>query len=72
MNSLQPGQTYEISDAYVGMTDKVPARVIVHRLTKNNNKTITRSNGKRKKKGMKYSARSKRLSGINVYMTNTL
>ena len=38
MNSLQPGQTYEISDAYVGMTDKVPARVIVHRLTKNNNK----------------------------------
>ncbi|PGP50421.1 IS4 family transposase, partial [Bacillus thuringiensis] len=23
MNSLQPGQTYEISDAYVGMTDKV-------------------------------------------------
>ena len=50
MNSLQPGQTYEISDAYVGMTDKVPARVIVHRLTKNNNKTITRSNGKRKRK----------------------
>ncbi len=33
MNSLQPGQTYEISDAYVGMTDKVPTRVIVHRLT---------------------------------------
>ncbi|PGM55561.1 IS4 family transposase, partial [Bacillus cereus] len=33
MNSLQPGQTYEISDAYVGMIDKVPARVIVHRLT---------------------------------------
>ncbi len=34
MNSLQPEQTYEISDAYVGMTDKVPTRVIVHRLTK--------------------------------------
>ncbi len=30
MNSLQPGQTCEISDAYVGMTDKVPTRVIVH------------------------------------------
>ena len=70
MSSLQPGQTCEIADAYVGMTDKVPTRVIVHRLTKNNNKTITRSNCK-KKKGMKYSARSKRLSGINVYMTNT-
>lgn len=34
MNSLQPGQTYEIDNAYVGMIDKVPARVIVYRLTK--------------------------------------
>ncbi len=34
MSSLQPGQTCEIADAYVGMTDKVPTRVIVHRLTK--------------------------------------
>ncbi|PEJ29539.1 IS4 family transposase, partial [Bacillus wiedmannii] len=34
MSSLQPGQTCEIADAYVGMIDKVPARVIVHRLTK--------------------------------------
>ncbi|WP_235713370.1 IS4 family transposase [Bacillus mycoides] len=34
MNSLQPGQTCEIADAYVGMIDKVPARVIFHRLTK--------------------------------------
>ena len=34
MNSLQPGQTCEISDAYVGMTDKIPTRVIVYRLTK--------------------------------------
>ncbi len=33
MSSLHPGQTYEISDAYVGMIDKVPTRVIVHRLT---------------------------------------
>ncbi|MEJ9268999.1 IS4 family transposase, partial [Bacillus thuringiensis] len=31
MNSLQLGQTCEISNAYVGMTDKVPTRVIVHR-----------------------------------------
>ncbi|HHL3302763.1 TPA: hypothetical protein ACQ444_003478, partial [Bacillus cereus] len=34
MNSLQPGQTCEIANAYVGMIDKVPARVIAHRLTK--------------------------------------
>ncbi|MED2915233.1 IS4-like element IS231Y family transposase [Bacillus thuringiensis] len=72
MNSLQPGQTYEISDAYVGMTDKVPTRVIVHRLTKEQQQQqrLDDQTVREKKKGMKYSARSKRLSGINVYMTN--
>ncbi|AKR13074.1 hypothetical protein AC241_30865 (plasmid) [Bacillus thuringiensis] len=50
MNSLQPGQTCEIPDAYVGMIDKVPTRVIVHRLTKEQQKkTITRSNCEGKK-----------------------
>lgn len=38
MNSLQPGQTCEISNSYVGMTDKVPTRVIVHQLTKEQQK----------------------------------
>ncbi len=38
MNSLKPGQTCEISDAYVRMTDKVPTRVVVHRLTKEQQK----------------------------------
>ncbi|HDR8141953.1 TPA: IS4 family transposase [Bacillus cereus] len=71
MSSLQPGQTYEISDAYVGMTDKVPTRVIVHRLTDEQQQKRLRNQAIReKKKGMKYSPRSKRLSGINVYMTN--
>ncbi|PKJ55677.1 IS4 family transposase [Bacillus sp. SN10] len=71
MSSLQPGQTYEISDAYVGMTDKVPTRVIVHRLTDEQQQKRLRDQAIReKKKGMKYSPRSKRLSGINVYMTN--
>ncbi len=40
MNSLQPGQTYEISDAYVGMTDKIPTRLIVHWLTKEQQKRL--------------------------------
>ncbi|MGG5741510.1 IS4 family transposase [Bacillus cereus group sp. IBL03679] len=72
MNSLQPGQTYEISDAYVGMTDKVPTRVIVHRLTdEQQQKRLQDQAVREKKKGIKYSPRSKRLSGINVYMTNT-
>ncbi|MEH7280366.1 IS4 family transposase [Bacillus toyonensis] len=72
MNSLQPGQTCEIFDAFVGMTDKVPTRVIVHRLTKEQQqKRLQDQTIREKKKGMKYSPRSKRLSGINVYMTNT-
>ena len=72
MNSLQPGQTCEISNAYVGMIDKVPTRVIVHRLTKEQQqKRLQDQTVREKKRGMKYSARSKRLSGINVYMTNT-
>ncbi|MGN4719188.1 IS4 family transposase [Bacillus cereus group sp. MYBK226-2] len=72
MNSLQPGQTYEISDAYVGMTDKVPTRVIVHQLTdEQQQKRLQDQAVREKKKGIKYSPRSKRLSGINVYMTNT-
>ncbi|QKE10791.1 IS4 family transposase [Bacillus cereus] len=72
MNSLQIGQTCEISDAYVGMTDKVPTRVIVHQLTKEQQqKRLQDQTVREKKKGMKYSPRSKRLSGINVYMTNT-
>ena len=72
MISLQPGQTYEISDAYVGMINKVPARVIVHRLTEEQQQKRLQDQAVReKKKGTKYSARSKRLSGINVYMTNT-
>ncbi|MEB2588767.1 IS4 family transposase [Bacillus cereus] len=72
MNPLQPGQTCEIFDAFVGMTDKVPTRVIVHRLTKEQQqKRLQDQTVREKKKGMKYSPRSKRLSGINVYMTNT-
>ena len=69
MNSFQLGQTYEISNAYVGMTDKVPTRVIIHRQTKEQ-KRLQDQTVRENKKAMKYSARSKRLSGINVYMTN--
>ncbi|PDY38454.1 IS4 family transposase, partial [Bacillus wiedmannii] len=72
MNSFQPGQTCEIFNAYVGMNDKVSTRVIVHRLTKEQQQKRLQDQAVReKKKGMKYSPRSKRLSGINVYMTNT-
>ncbi|MMZ58816.1 Transposase DDE domain protein [compost metagenome] len=71
MNALQPGQTYEITDAYIGMSEKLPARVIIHRLTEEQQKKRLRDQAVReKKKGMTYSPRSKRLSGMNVYTTN--
>ncbi|EEM86022.1 Transposase [Bacillus thuringiensis serovar pulsiensis BGSC 4CC1] len=54
------------------MIDKVPAHVIVHRFTKEQQqKRLQDPAAREKKKEMEYSARSKRLSGINVYMTNT-
>lgn len=34
MNQLSPGQTMEISEAYIGQYQKLSARVIIHRLTK--------------------------------------
>ncbi|CAH0128349.1 hypothetical protein SRABI134_00208 [Peribacillus sp. Bi134] len=33
MNQLRPGQTLEISVAYIGLYQKLPARVVIHRLT---------------------------------------
>ncbi len=71
MNALQPGQTYEITDAYIGMSEKLPTRVIIHRLTEEQQEKRLRDREVReKKKGMTYSPRSKRLSGMNVYTTN--
>ncbi|EEM74449.1 Transposase [Bacillus thuringiensis serovar pondicheriensis BGSC 4BA1] len=47
--------------------------MIVHRLTKEQQqKRLQAQNVREKKKRMKNSARSKRLSGISVYMTNPL
>ncbi len=50
MNSLQLGQTCEIADAYVGMIDKMPARVIVHRLTKQQQKRLQDQAVRKKRK----------------------
>ncbi|MED2838030.1 IS4 family transposase [Bacillus wiedmannii] len=71
MNQLTPGQTIEISEAYIGQYQKLPARVIIHRLTKEQTeKRLKEQAKKEKKKGITYKERSKRLSGINVYITN--
>ncbi|MBT2629232.1 IS4 family transposase [Bacillus sp. ISL-101] len=71
MNQLQPGQTLEISEAYIGLYQKLPARVIIHRLTESQTeKRLKEQAKKEKKKGITYKDRSKRLSGMNVYITN--
>ncbi len=71
MNQLSPGQTMEISESYIGQYQKLPTRVIIHRLTKKQTeKRLKEQAKKEKKKGITYKERSKRLSGINVYITN--
>jgi hypothetical protein len=71
MNGMQSGETVEIRDAYIGKDKKLPARVVLYRLTgvqvKKRRKDQTY---KEKKKGVRYSEKSKRLTEINVYITN--
>ncbi len=33
LSGLIPGETMEIPEAYIGQNQKLPARVIIHRLT---------------------------------------
>ncbi|MDF9761124.1 hypothetical protein OKW24_002897 [Peribacillus simplex] len=69
MNQLQPGQTLEISEAYIGLYQKLPARVIIHRLTEvQTEKRLKEQAKKEKKKGITYKDRSKRLSGMNILL----
>ena len=71
MEELQPGETREIPDVYIGMYQKLPARLVVYRLTdmqmrKREKDQVIRE----KKKGLTYSEKSKKLSAMNFYITN--
>ncbi|MGR5874615.1 IS4 family transposase [Bacillus pacificus] len=72
MNNLKPGQTYEIKEAYIGKNQKLFTRVIIYRLT---DKQIQERRKKQSytesKKGITFSEKSKRLTGINIYVSNT-
>jgi hypothetical protein len=71
MNRMQPGETVEIRDTYIGKDQKLPVRVILYRLTEFQVQKRRKDLAyKEKKKGVKYSEKSKRLTGINVYITN--
>ncbi|WP_431028138.1 IS4 family transposase [Lysinibacillus sp. LZ02] len=72
MASLTPGETLEISEAYIGQNQKLPTRVIIHRLTDDQTQTRLKNQAIReKKKGIVMKEKSKRLMGMNVYITNT-
>ncbi|WP_431028135.1 IS4 family transposase [Lysinibacillus sp. LZ02] len=71
MASLTPGETLEISEAYIGQNQKLPTRVIIHRLTDDQTQTRLKNQAIReKKKGIVMKEKSKRLMGMNVYITN--
>jgi hypothetical protein len=56
MGHMQPGETVEIRDAYIGRDQKLPARVILYRLTETQVQNRRKDQAyKEKKKGVKYS-----------------
>lgn len=72
MSELAPAETMEIPEAYIGQNQKLPTRVIVHRLTDDQTEMRLKNQAIReKKKGIIMKDKSKRLMGMNVYMTNT-
>ncbi|WJE61804.1 IS4 family transposase [Bacillus mycoides] len=72
MNTLKPGQVHEITDSYIGKDKKLFTRVIMYRLTeKQLHERMKKQVYTESKKGITYSEKSKRLAGINIYVTNT-
>jgi hypothetical protein len=72
MNTLKPGQVHEITDGYIGNDKKLFTRVIMYRLTeKQLHERMKKQVYTESKKGITYSEKSKRLAGINIYVTNT-
>ncbi|MDC6157445.1 IS4 family transposase [Bacillus albus] len=72
MSSLPPGETMEIPEAYIGQNQKLPARVMIHRLTGDQTQTRLKNQAIReKKRGIIMKDKSKRLMSMNVYITNT-
>ena len=71
LKQLQPGETFELENAYIGDKQQLFARVIFNRLTENNSKTTSEDRRKEKSKNRTYSEKSKMIAGLNVYVTNT-
>lgn len=71
IDQLQSGETYEILEIYIGMYQKLPARLILYKLTETQMKRRQKDlASKEHKKQITYKEGSKRLSAINFYITN--
>ncbi|MGE8081226.1 IS4 family transposase [Peribacillus loiseleuriae] len=72
MSDLVPDEALEIPEAYIGQNQKLPTRVMIHRLTDDQTQTRLKNQAIReKKKGIIMKDKSKCLMGMNVYITNT-
>ena len=70
MKQLQPGETFELKNAYVGDKQQLFASVIFNRLTeKQLQKRRAKILEKEKSKNRTYSEKSKMVAGLNVYVT---
>lgn len=65
MSGLIPGETLEITEAYIGQKQKFPTRVMIHRLTDDQTQTRLKNQTIReKKKGIVIKDKSKHLMGM--------
>ncbi|MDM8359885.1 IS4 family transposase [Bacillus thuringiensis] len=71
LNQLQPGETIEYQQAYIGDKQQLFSRLVFHRLTAAQlQKRLEKIAEKEKSKHRTYSEKSKLAAGLNVYVTN--
>ncbi len=71
MNRLQPGEIIELREVYLGRYKKFRTRLLIYKLTEEQTqKRLMIREKQEKKKNITYKERTKRLSAINIYMTN--
>ena len=68
---LLPGETYEVGNVYVGDHKVLFARLVLYRLTEKQLRERRKNKRKTKRKRKSYSEKSRILSGLNIYVTNT-
>jgi hypothetical protein len=71
MDSLKPGESKEMYPVYIGKKQRFPTRLVVYKLTpEQTEKRLKTRATNEKKKNITYLDRTKRLSGISIFITN--